>query len=209
MDATARGDRGVLAVVGAWALVGVAVAASGLLPGLPRAVVPALIAVPAGSFLVGLARSERLRRAVLAMDVRIPIAWQIVRAPIGIVLLALGQRGDLPRAFTTHAGWGDLASGLLAIVALRSVNVRTRESQRFVTAWNALAFLDMLAVVGSAQWLFLVVGDARMEALRRWPTSLLPALVVPLVLMAHGCVTLRQLTARKDARRRTSDVTAA
>jgi hypothetical protein len=108
------------------------------------------------------------------------ISFHLIRF-VGLYFLYLEGRGQMPAPFARPAGWGDVATALLATVLLVSGGVKSRG---LVLAWNSFGFLDILFVVFCALQIGLRDWSA-MHALREWPLNLLPTLVVPLVIASH------------------------
>jgi hypothetical protein len=129
-------------------------------------------------------------RAVALRDL---IAYQALRAPIGALFLWGASLGRIPHEFADVAGWGDIAAGLLALVALACLPATTPRRRRVVLTWNALGLFDILLVVTTAQRLILV--DGRMDMFTAFATEplmgLLPLFVVPTVILAHLLVFAR------------------
>lgn len=139
--------------------------------------------------LVGLVVSQVLRyrrggawRALAdALDDRALVLFHVVRAPIGAAFLFLVAHG-LDPDFARIAGYGDVASGLGALV----VGLGLVRARRVVLAWNLFAFVDILAVVLTAQRI-LIFSDHpwTMQTLVNFPGALLPTFLVPLVISTH------------------------
>lgn len=194
--------RRLAAGLAGWALGAFAAAAAGLLDRLPAPAVPALIGGSAAGFALVYALSPALRAWARAADVRAMIALHAVRAPIGLAFLALCARGRLPAEFAVRAGWGDIAVGLTAPLAALAAGglARSPARARAVFAWNALALADIAVAVATAQRLLLVAHEPRMVGtLGRFPFVLVPALVVPLVLITHALVFVRLRHAARGA----------
>jgi hypothetical protein len=150
----------------------------GLRPPMPQIVIVALsVAVLAASSRVGW-----LHLWVRSLDSRWLVAVHLTRF-VGIYLLVLAGRGELPRAFAVPAGWGDIAvaTGALLLVATGSLEGGRR---RLLLGWNAVGFLDIALVVIDAARLW-VAEPGSMAAMLRLPLSLLPTFVVPLVIATH------------------------
>ena len=197
--------RTAAAVFAVWLLVGAGLALSGVLERAPQVLAPLLIVVPVAAFLVALGASPSLRAAAGAMDLRWPILFNVVRAPIGFELLVLEQRRVLPGSFAIHAGWGDLVVGIAAVFAFRAIPMTTRERRRFVVAWNTLGLADIVLVIASAQILLFARPGSGIETLWTSPLALVPVVIVPLVLVAHAIVLLQLAATRRPEHRRAAD----
>jgi len=140
------------------------------------------------AMLVVYRQSPRLRAEVDALDLRVVVLAHAVRAPIGVAFLFEASRGALSSRFAGVAGPGDIAAGLGAIAVALFFPTR----RLVILAWNALALLDILVVIATANSLTLAHHDALMlSAFSRAPYALLPLVVVPLVLATHALVFVR------------------
>ncbi len=172
--------------LGIWLAVAIAVSALGILYNPPRPVLPALIWGPVIAFLVSFIYFRGLRSWVLWVDLRWPILFHIIRAPIGIAFLLMEAAGSLPAEFAVKAGIGDIVIGVTAIVAMLCVPLRSTIRSGTVLVWNTLGLADILMVVVVAQRLLFFSGnpDSLVE-LTRFPTLVIPSFVVPMVLITH------------------------
>ncbi|NMO15552.1 hypothetical protein HPC49_30510 [Pyxidicoccus fallax] len=184
--------RAVLAGLLGWACVALLVSASGVLESSPPAVIPLLIGGSVLTFALACASSRAFRAAVLSLDPRPAVLFHLVRVVAGVGFLVLHARGRLPGAFALQAGWGDIAVGLAAPLAALAFPANTRLKWTLALAWSVAGLLDILWVVGNAQRMILLEGDVLIPAtLTRFPFSLLPLFIVPLVFITHGLVLAR------------------
>lgn len=148
---------------------------------------PPIPVVPLGLFgsIVAMVLLHRkhpsLRSWLAAIDTRVLVGWHVLRAPIGVWFLMAYQRGELPGELALLAGWGDIASGLGAALLL----VPGLGRPKLVGAWNVLAMLDIVMVVGTAQKILLFDGGRGFASGIGFPFLLLPWFVVPLVVVTH------------------------
>lgn len=142
--------------------------------------------------LLVLARSRRpeLRAWLDALDVRVLVAFHILRAPIGLWFLVMYAEGRLPGELALRAGWGDIATGLLALAVLPLQLVRRRD-RALLWAWNAFGLADIAMVVLTAQGILLFGDAAQLAGALGMPFLLLPWFVVPLVIATHLLVFAR------------------
>jgi hypothetical protein len=113
---------------------------------------------------------------------------------LGGVFLVLYAVGRLPYTFAHSAGWGDLATGVLAIPLVWAIRHRVTGWRWITAAWNVLGLVDLLAAVT------LAVGSAPGSPLRfiyeapgsgaivTFPWVLVPAFFVPLYMLTHVAV---------------------
>lgn len=193
--------RSVLAGLTLWACTALLVSISGVLESPPAFAIPLLIGGSVLAFGAACARSRAFRAAVLSLDPRPLVLFHLVRVVAGAGFLVQHQRGLLPGAFALQAGWGDIAVGLLAPVAALALPASTRLKRGVALAWSVAGLLDILYVVLNAQRLVLLEGNTLLPAtLSRFPFSLLPLFIVPLVFITHGVVLARLLGARDPTR---------
>ena len=149
-----------------------------------------------GGVLLGLLahrRSPAARAWARSVPLRDLILYQSLRAPIGALFLWGAAHGRIPQEFADVAGWGDIAAGLLALVAVACLPATTPNRRRLVLTWNTLGLLDILVVVATAQHLILLQGRGDMfAAFATVPLmGLLPLFVVPTVILGHLLVFAR------------------
>jgi hypothetical protein len=170
----------------AWGTLAVGVSVSGVLESAPPFLNPLLIWGSLLSFLVLRARSHAFREYLSTVDLRPLVLFHLVRVLAGVGFLVLHQRGQLLGEFALHAGWGDIAVGLLAPLAMLALPANTPARRRGVLLWNVLGLLDILMVLVTAQRLLFFSGSPNVLApMTRFPFSLLPLFIVPLVLITH------------------------
>jgi hypothetical protein len=110
---------------------------------------------------------------------------------LGAAFLMLHAAGRLPYTFAHSAGWGDIATGLLAIPLVWAIRRRATGWRWITAAWNVLGMADLLTAValgvGSApgslvRFNFEAPGSG---AIVMFPWVLIPAFFVPLFLLTH------------------------
>ena len=183
-----------------WFLVALFIGETELLAVLPGpAAQITLIALTTG-LLTAFWTSRSFRGWVDQLDLRILVGLHLVRF-VGIYLLVLHKRGELPGRFAITAGWGDIivAVGALALLVLPPL----LKSSKTVFLWNTLGLADILLVVTTAAGIAFVDRES-MSALTRLPLSFLPTMVVPLIITTHVIIMIRIL--RRAERRAVSVV---
>ena len=107
------------------------------------------------------------------------------------VLCAVGR---LPYTFAHSAGWGDLATGVLATPVIWAIRHHVTGWRWFTAAWNVLGLADLLAAVtlgvGSApgsplRFIYEAPGSG---AIVTFPWVLVPAFFVPLYMLTHVAI---------------------
>lgn len=161
---------------------------AGALEDPPRPLIPLALMSMAGASWIASRRVESLRRWLLALDVRALVAVHVVRLPIGMWFLHAYADGRLPGELALLAGWGDIATGALAIATL-PFDEHTRWGRRIVAVFNTLGLVDILMVVVTAQKVLLFGAGKDLPI--GYPFVLLPMFVVPLVIVTHAWTFVR------------------
>jgi hypothetical protein len=97
----------------------------------------------------------------------------------GLVFILPGVVGDLPAGFATFAAYGDLATGLLAMLALLTVRIRPL-FWLFVVAFNLVGVADLIVDYYHAVQLDLPAIAGQLGA-----TYAIPIIYVPLLMITH------------------------
>ena len=188
-------------VLGIWFAVAVIVSATGVLFNPPRPFLPAMIWIPPVIFLAAFALSNGLRQWIKGLNPRWPIGFHLVRAPIGVMFLLMEASGRLPAEFAVKAGIGDILVGVAAVVAMIYLPLRSKINVRLVLTWNILGLADILMVIVVAQRILFFGEDAAaLVELTRFPMLLVPAFIVPLVLITHFMVFAQLWDTRAESR---------
>jgi hypothetical protein len=109
----------------------------------------------------------------------------------GLVFILPGVAGHLPAAFATFSAYGDLATGVLAMLALLTFGIRPL-FWLFVVAFNVVGTTDLLV-----DYYHAIVLDLPATAGEFGATYWIPILYVPLLMITH--VTAFYLLVRSDA----------
>ena len=130
---------------------------------------------------------------VLNIDLRWLVVLHVTRLFAGAYFLVLCQRRQLPCAFATPAGWGDIVIGVLAVALVSSMH--TQFAKTVLLGWNTLGLLDLDFGVSSALRCGLKAWQST-HALRELPLNLLPTFLVPLIIASHVLIFVRLIRAR-------------
>lgn len=171
------------AILAIWGVIAIAAGAAGFVATSPVPP-PLIVAALTTAWLVAYAASARVKSWVRAVPLTALIAIHLVRF-VGAWFIVLYRRGELPFAFAVPGGWGDiLAAATAAALLLSAIPARTRGRRAVLFAWNSLALLDILYVVGTAARLYFA-DPGQLSPLTRLPLSLLPTYFVPLIVLSH------------------------
>jgi hypothetical protein len=115
----------------------------------------------------------------------------------GVFFLILFVQGRLSAPFAQSAGWGDIITGLVAILLAAMTAAGTFPSRRLVAAWNAFGALDLFAAVllgalsspGTPFRLFTEGPGTVVMATLPW--AMIPTTLVPLWLLVHLTIARR------------------
>lgn len=187
---TARYRFGLLVVV--WGSVVGLSAATGVIQALPTPVVPlvlgALIAVPVGLY----AQSARMTEVIMTEDLRWLTLFHVWRLPAGLAFLWYGAQGEIPSLFATTAGWGDVAAGVLSVGTVAMLpRCRAAVTRAGYVAFHVFGMLEFVVAVGTG-FVFSVLGNPLMDAVRVLPLALIVFFGVP-VTGSLGIATLHRL----------------
>lgn len=104
---------------------------------------------------------------------------------IGITFLVLAARGQIAPVFAARAGWGDIATALLALVLVAAGEPRTALQRGLTHAWNAFGFLDLVVAVATATAVTLQGSTPGVAPLLYLPLVVVPTFFVPIFLANH------------------------
>jgi hypothetical protein len=191
----------------AWGAFIVAISASGFFEhghknGIPAVafgvVPPLLVAILAWLFL------PAVRRGAMDIPITLLTALNLGRI-LGIFFILLQFGGRLSAPFAPSAGWGDVATGLLAIPVTLSLLRGSKNAVGYAQAWNIFGVLDLFAAVGlgiasspdaSFRIFDAAPGTAAMGTL---PWVLIPTVLVPFYLAIHLVIAARLMQDKRPA----------
>ena len=173
------------------ALLGVLGVLASVRPPFPQLILFGLVAL----LLIAYKLSSEFRRWLSSVPLKWLVFVHLVRF-VGFYFLWLYEHRQLPFAFAVLGGWGDIVVATFALVLLF-----LRPGSRLIyQMWNTLGLADILFVVSTATRLALA-DSASMAALLRFPLSLLPTFIVPLIIFTHVVIFLRLRGNRLDRAR--------
>lgn len=161
----------------------------------PQLIILALVAAT----LVAVTSVPTLRAWIDALPLRVLIGVNAVRF-IGIAFLVLAARGEIASVFAARAGWGDIATAVLALVLLAAGEPRTALQRGLTHAWNAFGLLDLVVAVATATAVTLRGTTPGIAPLLSLPLVVVPTFFVP-ILLANHVVIFRRLLAAGGANR--------
>ncbi len=191
-------SRLVLLVLG-WGFAAALIAASGAARRTGPGVIPALVLVAAVVLTIASVRRGWLKATLDAVPLRGFLALNVLRV-VGATFLVFAGQGRLPMVFAERAGWGDIATAVLAAGLLFWPS--GSGFRRAVFAWNLFGAFDLFVAVGTAAALTLR-NDSSMAEMVKLPLALIPLWGVPMYLAIHATV-FRRL---REEGRRTNDTT--
>jgi hypothetical protein len=182
-----KGGRFVLLYLSTWFAFSTIFGASVRITELPRLVFPCLIWGLFGLCVLAYRLSSDARALLDRVPLTVPVAFHaVVRTGYGIGIVNAGARGALPSSFADFAGPGDIAVGVLAVLALFFAARPSQGSRFALLVWNAFGLLDILIVFVLAQRVVIFgAGPSAFAAMAHFPFAWLPTLVVPLVFATH------------------------
>ena len=167
-----------------WLILAIAAGATGFFlrlpfPG-PQLIILGLVVL---TLVAGLVPS-RLRAWIDAIPLRVLVGVNATRF-IGITFLVLAAQGQMNQTFADRAGWGDIATAILAIALVVTWAPITPARRLLYHAWNAFGFLDLVVAVGTATAVTLSGATPGVERLLTLPFSIVRTFLVPLFLANH------------------------
>lgn len=161
---------------------------------LPPPAIPGIIFALSALVLLSYFVASSIRNWVDRIELRTLVLLHLTRF-IGIYLLVLFERGELPRAFAVSSGIGEIFVATLALpVALAPLAELQRLRAIFI--WNVVGLADVVLLVASAARLN-AADPAQLQALGHLPLSLLPTFLVPLIIATHVIIFSRVALARR------------
>ncbi|WDF67341.1 hypothetical protein PQ465_13605 [Sphingobacterium oryzagri] len=141
-----------------------------------------------------------LKKIKLPIKPTLPVySIHVIRVIVEIILLALYKQEKIPRLMTLE-GWNiDILFGISALVIWYGVAVKRFEfSKKVILLWNLLGILSlfwvlMIGILSSPLPLQQLAFDMPNTAVLIFPYSLLPAVVVPLIILVH-LIEIKRLT---------------
>lgn len=199
-----RGQRIAAALAaGLWIGLAAASAATGLFTvSRPFPYIGLFVAFPLVATAVLVIMSPAWRAALLGLPIPLLVGLNVSRV-FGVFFLILAAAGRLSGPFPISAGWGDIATGLLAVPALWLASRPTQDSTSLLAAWNIFGALDLILAValgvtsaqGSPLRIFYAGADSM--AVQMLPWSLIPTVLVPFYLIMHAILFLQLRRAAK------------
>jgi len=171
-----------------WPVVAVWLGVTGLVAALRPPAPQLILAGLTAALLLAFCRSSAFRSWVMGLPLQALLLPHAVRL-VGIYFLVLRARGELPYAFAVPGGWGDIAVAATGLI-LAFVPREKRWRGKAYLAWNTFGLTDILFVIGTAARLAMADSDS-MNALLRFPLSLLPTFFLPLIVASHGMLFVR------------------
>ncbi len=199
----AAGAKSVLIILVVWAMIQSLLALSGFYEQWD-AIPPRILVMvpPAIATIIFLMVSARGRKFVDSLDGRWLLLLHTVRIPVEIVLYNVLLAGLIPRSMTFEGTNLDIFSGITAPIIYYLYFVRKRIGRTVLLLWNFVCLALLLNVVITAllsartplqQFAF----EQPNTMIAYFPFVLLPALVVPLVLLSHLVVIRRIVTGKR------------
>ena len=156
-----------------------------------------LLILPPLILITGLFMTKKGRQYLDGIDIKKLTLLHIVRIPVELVLYWLFVYKAVPQLMTFEGRNFDILSGITAPLVYYFGFVKKRLGKDVILLWNFICLGLLLNIVANAilsapfpfqQFAF----DQPNIAVLNFPFNLLPALVVPLVFLAH-LVTIRQV----------------
>ncbi len=131
------------------------------------------------------------RRAMLSLSLPLLVGLNIGRV-FAVEFLMLAGEGRLSGPFPHSAGWGDIITGVVALLLLRLARDPARH-RTVLHLWNAFGMLDLITAIGlgvmsaTGSPLQIFAGPGS-EAMQHLPWSFVPTVLVPLWMILHAII---------------------
>jgi hypothetical protein len=180
------GSKTVVLILAAWLCIAAGTGLAGWLESANAPMIAGIVWTLATLALLACWKVPTLQRWAMSIELRWLVLLHLTRF-VGFYFFVLSSRGELPFAFAAPAGWGDITVAGLAVLLLALSNAR---HWSMLIIWNTIGLTDILFVVMTA--LRLGLEDWRsMHVLRKFPLSLLPTFLVPLIIVSHVLIFFR------------------
>src|SRR5262245_4056328 len=195
MDVSRTAKVTLAAVIGVW--IGFAAAAAGagwIAISRPFPLVGLFVAAPLLAAALATAWPAA-RKAMLSIPMPVMVAVNVVRV-LGVLFLMLAAAGRLSGPFPYSAAWGDIITGVVAVVVLWLLKDGVARHTTAIAAWNLFGAADLVLAIafgatsaeGSPVQLFPGPGSDAMQYL---PWSFVPTVLVPIWLILHAIIAVQ------------------
>src|SRR5438309_728619 len=179
-----RFPRAAGVAVTTWLALALVAGATGFLAQLPFPGPQLIILALLAGTLVAVSTVPGLRAWIDALPLRVLVGINAVRL-VGITFLALAARGEIAPVFAARAGWGDIATAVLALVLVAAGEPRTPLGRGLTHAWNAFGLLDLVVAVATATAVTLQGRTPGIALVLYLPLVVIPSFLVPIFLANH------------------------
>jgi hypothetical protein len=162
----------------------------------------ALAILPSVLIIVGLFTFKKGKEFLDALDFRFLLMIHFLRIPVEWCLYDLYQQAMIPEIMTFEGRNFDILIGITAIIIYLITYTFKRYNRALLIVWNVIGMIFLLNIVVhailSVQSPIQQFGfDQPNRAVLEYPFVLLPAVVVPIVMLSH-LATLRKLIIKAD-----------
>jgi hypothetical protein len=182
--AAPRFPRAAGIAVTAWLALALVAGATGFLARLPFPGPQLIFVALFAATLIVATGVPAVRAWVDALPLRTLIGINALRF-IGVTFLVLAARGQMAPVFAARAGWGDIATALLALMLVAAGEPRTPLQRGLTHAWNVFGFLDLVVAVVTATAVTLQGSSPGVAPVLYLPLVLVPTFFVPIILANH------------------------
>src|SRR2546427_10456154 len=179
-----RFPRAAGVAVTVWLALALVAGASGFLARLPFPGPQLIFLALFAATIVAVPGVPALRAWIDTLSLRTLIGINVVRL-IGITFLVLAARGQIAAVFAARAGWGDIATAVLALLLVGAGEPRTPLRRGLAHAWNAFVFLDLVVAVATTTAVTLSGTRPGIAPVLDLPLVVIPTFFVPIFLANH------------------------
>lgn len=156
-----------------------------------------LVILPSVIIIVGLFTFKKGKEFLDSLDLRFLLMIHFLRIPVEWCLYDLYQQAMIPEIMTFEGRNFDIFIGLSALVVYLVTYIFKRYNRIFLIVWNVIGIVFLINIlmhgILSVESPLQQFGfDQPNRAVLEYPFVLLPAIIVPLVMLSH-LATLRKL----------------
>lgn len=155
-----------------------------------------LVTIPPVLLVILLFVTQRGKEFIKRLDRKTLMILHFVRILVESVLFWLAVYQLIPESLTFEGRNFDILIGLSAPAIYYFGFVKTKLSKSAILVWNVIGLASLINVIGNTVYTVLILKQANF-ALGYFPFVLLPAFIVPLIMLAH-LASIKQIPSNKQ-----------
>lgn len=154
-----------------------------------------LVTIPPALFILLLFITKRGKQFIKRLDIKTVMIVHFARILVEIGLACLAVYQLVPKSLTFEGRNFDILIGLSAPAVYYFGFVKRKLNKSTILIWNIIGLVSLVNVIGNTVFTVLVLKQPNF-ALGYFPFFLLPAFIVPVILLAH-LASIRQILSNK------------